>query len=247
MRKRLTQQLVAGVIGDQDIVLLRRPVDPSAITHRSSFGTVRQRPDLEVPLRVLIDKALNGATSCRRSRHLTTGGRGWSFAGPPSRASDRGPLPTVAEAKRSLTYERSWPEAPQATPRRAWLEGRVEDASVDRHECRHYAGWCPTRLLTGDHRLGQRAAVRAGAEPEARIVPGTHDGIDPWSAPKRTCPMAAFWVAGSTSRVLRGSAWLDRTAGAWECRRPGQLDQGRWSGQPSSTGGRHGTHTDRKS
>src|ERR1039458_8685486 len=107
MRKRLTQQLVAGVIGDQDIVLLRRPVDPSAITHRSSFGTVRQRPDLEVPLRVLIDKALNGATSCRRSRHLTTGGRGWSFAGPPSRASDRGPLPTVAEAKRSLTYERS--------------------------------------------------------------------------------------------------------------------------------------------
>src|ERR1039458_5571949 len=107
MRKRLTQQLVAGVIGDQDIVLLRRPVDPSAITHRSSFGTVRQRPDLEVPLRVLIDKALNGATSCRRSRHLTTGGRVWSFAGPPSRASDRGPLPTVAEAKRSLTYERS--------------------------------------------------------------------------------------------------------------------------------------------
>jgi hypothetical protein len=58
-------------------------------------------------LRVLIDKALNGATSCRRSRHLTTGGTGWSFAGPRTRASDRGPLPTVAEAKRSLTYERS--------------------------------------------------------------------------------------------------------------------------------------------
>jgi hypothetical protein len=60
VRKRLTEQRVAGVIGDQDVVLLRRPDDPSAITHRSSFGTVRQRPDLEVPLRVLIDKALNG-------------------------------------------------------------------------------------------------------------------------------------------------------------------------------------------
>src|ERR1039458_4092457 len=107
MRKRLTQQLVAGVIGDQDIVLLRRPVDPSAITHRSSFGTVRQRPDLEVPLRVLIDKALNGATSCRRSPPATTGGGAGFAAAPQERPSVRAPLPRVAEAKRSLTYERS--------------------------------------------------------------------------------------------------------------------------------------------
>jgi hypothetical protein len=41
-----------------------------------------------------------GATSCRRSRHLTTVGRGWSFIGPPSRASDRGPLPPAVEANR---------------------------------------------------------------------------------------------------------------------------------------------------
>jgi hypothetical protein len=39
-----------------------------------------------------------GATSCRRSRHLTTVGRGWSFVGPPSRASNRGPLPAAVEA-----------------------------------------------------------------------------------------------------------------------------------------------------
>jgi hypothetical protein len=38
-----------------------------------------------------------GATSCRRSRHLTTAGTGWSFIGPRTRANDRGPLPAAVE------------------------------------------------------------------------------------------------------------------------------------------------------
>src|SRR5450755_539541 len=60
---------------DAQSIPAQLPTDPPS-------GRFDKRPDLEVPLRVLIDKALNGATSCRRSRHLTTGGRGWSFAGP---------------------------------------------------------------------------------------------------------------------------------------------------------------------
>jgi hypothetical protein len=46
MRERLTQQRVAGVIGDQDVVLLRRPVDPSTITHQALLwdGSTAPRP-----------------------------------------------------------------------------------------------------------------------------------------------------------------------------------------------------------
>ena len=79
------------------------------------FSLIRspsQRPDQEVPLRMLIGRPSLGATSCCRSRHLTTVGTGWSSSGPPTRASDRGPLPAAVEAN-SLSYERSpsrgWP------------------------------------------------------------------------------------------------------------------------------------------
>jgi retron-type reverse transcriptase len=42
-------------------------------------------------LRMLIDKALNrsGLRPVAASRHLTTAGRGWSFVGPPTRASNK--------------------------------------------------------------------------------------------------------------------------------------------------------------
>ncbi len=61
VRKRFREQPIAGVIGDQDIVLLRRPINPSTRTHTHQLlplKDARLRPDREVPLRVLIDKAL---------------------------------------------------------------------------------------------------------------------------------------------------------------------------------------------
>jgi hypothetical protein len=61
VRERRRQQLLAYLVSDQDVVFLRGPVDPSAITHVFSLHDqdTRQRPDPEVPLRLLIDKALN--------------------------------------------------------------------------------------------------------------------------------------------------------------------------------------------
>jgi len=100
MRERRAQQLMAVGILDQHVVLLRSPVDTRAITHRFLLrrsgqfdsvatrryrcGSHRQGPQ-------------GGATSCCRSRHLTTAGRGWSLSGPRTRASRTGPLPAAVE------------------------------------------------------------------------------------------------------------------------------------------------------
>jgi hypothetical protein len=108
MSERGALQLVAGGILDQHVVLLRSPVNTRAITHRFLLrrghstaprpgGTVagahRQGPQ-------------SGATSCRRSRHLTTAGRGWSLSGPRTRASRRGPLPAAVETTREWPMSR---------------------------------------------------------------------------------------------------------------------------------------------
>ncbi len=61
VHERLRQQLPAVLISDQHVVLLRGPVDPGVATHsRRLLPLVDTRPcpDQEVPLRVLIDKAL---------------------------------------------------------------------------------------------------------------------------------------------------------------------------------------------
>jgi hypothetical protein len=58
MRERGGQQLLARLVGDQHIVLLRRPVDARVVTsHLYSISQVRTShvPDPEVPLRALID------------------------------------------------------------------------------------------------------------------------------------------------------------------------------------------------
>jgi hypothetical protein len=55
MRERRGQQRVARLVLDEDVVLLGRPVDPRAVSHRHlpSVRFASQRPDQEVPLRVL--------------------------------------------------------------------------------------------------------------------------------------------------------------------------------------------------
>jgi hypothetical protein len=83
VRERGGQQLLARLVGDQHVVLLRRPVNTGVTSHlySSSVRSPSQRPDQEVPLRNLIDRPSTGATSCCRSRHLTTAERGWSAFG----------------------------------------------------------------------------------------------------------------------------------------------------------------------
>jgi hypothetical protein len=62
MGERRAQKLQASRTLDQHVVLLRRSINPRAVTHRRfspPVRTIRQRPNPEVPLRVLMDKALN--------------------------------------------------------------------------------------------------------------------------------------------------------------------------------------------
>ena len=56
-----------------------------------------------------IDKALDqiGATSCCRSRHLTTVGTGWSLAGPPHKGKQSWPSPGGGRGNHSLSYQHS--------------------------------------------------------------------------------------------------------------------------------------------
>ena len=61
MRERSGEQLLAILVGHQHVVLIRRPVDPGIPLrhpHPPSIESPSQRPDPEVPLRMLIDKAL---------------------------------------------------------------------------------------------------------------------------------------------------------------------------------------------
>src|SRR4029077_16948061 len=107
--ERGRQQLLARLVGYQHVVLVRRPVNPGVTSHLYSFfGQVTsQRPDQEVPLRALIDKALNRG-------YVLLPLRGTSP--PPGRAglhqaldgaSSLGPLPAAVEAPPRMTYEQS--------------------------------------------------------------------------------------------------------------------------------------------
>jgi hypothetical protein len=61
MHERAGENLAAVLVGDEHVVLLRRPVDPGIPTSHRSPSVIEspsQRPDREVPLRMLIDKAL---------------------------------------------------------------------------------------------------------------------------------------------------------------------------------------------
>ena len=61
MRERRGQQPLTALVRDQHIVLVRRPINAGVTTTHlySLIGQLTsQRPDQEVPLRTLIDKAL---------------------------------------------------------------------------------------------------------------------------------------------------------------------------------------------
>jgi hypothetical protein len=107
------------LVGHEHVVLVRRPIDAGVITH---IGTPQgqvtsRRPDQELPLRNLIDKALNGATSRCRLRHLTTAGTGRSALGPPP-GQGRWPSPGGGRGITRMTYEGygPWRRLPLLTP-----------------------------------------------------------------------------------------------------------------------------------
>jgi hypothetical protein len=122
-------------------VLGRRPVNPRVITHRPSPGTIHHRPDPEVPLRTLIDKADRPGLRpvAARGTSPPSGGAGLSRA-LQHRPSDRGPPPTAVEATPSLTYERScaavlrgWlPVSDWNRRRRAWRRRTVTTSRAKR-------------------------------------------------------------------------------------------------------------------
>ena len=111
MRIPRRQHLATVLVGHEHIVRLRRPIDPGIPTrhhHPPRSRSPSQCLDPEVPLRVLIDKALAvGATSCCRLRHLTTVGTGWSSAGPPLKGKRSWPSPGGGRGNHSMSYERS--------------------------------------------------------------------------------------------------------------------------------------------
>ena len=61
VRERRRQELLARLVAHTHVVLVRRPIDAGVIPHSVLLRQVAssQRPDQEVPLRNLIDKALN--------------------------------------------------------------------------------------------------------------------------------------------------------------------------------------------
>ena len=111
VRERGRQQLLARLVAHEHVVLVRRPINAGVILHLVLlFGQVTsQRPDQEVPLRMLIDKALNGATSCCRLAAPHHRREGWSALGPPHGASVSWPSPGGGRGNTRMTYEVSRP------------------------------------------------------------------------------------------------------------------------------------------
>ena len=181
-----------------------------------------QRPDPEVPLRVLIDKALEvGATSCCRLRHLTTVGTGWSLAGPPQRASNRGPLPAAVEAT-------------TACPMSAGARGRLkcEDDRAELHRRERPEGRSKRRLNSCD-RVSRRWCARDlfGVDsPEARRAGGA---LSQQSVMGLTVvPRSLAAMVGRTLSVRR-PAPRERgvcVAAGWWCWSPGVASNFSWSG-----------------
>ena len=110
------------------------PREPNS-TH--SLLSVHTRSQLEV--RALSRLAANAELTPPRQavglrpvadlRHLTPAGRGWSLAGPPTRASNRGPLPAAVEAKTRMPYEQSRLGCLASRRKRSSCEGRTSDAA----------------------------------------------------------------------------------------------------------------------
>src|SRR5664279_2987143 len=107
MHERGGQQLLARLVAHAHVVLLPRPINAGAVTHSVLLlsGIASQRPDQEVPLRNLIDKALNGATSCCRlsapHHRRETPVCFW----PSTRGKVSWPSPAAVEANTRMTYE----------------------------------------------------------------------------------------------------------------------------------------------
>ncbi len=115
VRERRGQQLLPGRVLDQHIVLLRRPFDPRAVTHRlpPAVETIARCLDPEVPFRVLIDMALTRGhvLSPLAAPHHRPGRV--SLLSALARASSHGPVPTAVETTQA------WPISSKGTRRHA--------------------------------------------------------------------------------------------------------------------------------
>ena len=97
MRERCGQQLLARRIRDEHVVLLRRPINASVTSPSVTTPLGQDNSTAPRPRGTVADAHRQGPQPGLRpvaaSRHLTTAGRGWSFVGPPTRASNKRALP----------------------------------------------------------------------------------------------------------------------------------------------------------
>ena len=115
MRERSSEQLLAILVGHEHVVRLRRPIDPGIPLrhlHPPVIGTPSQSPDPEVPLRMLIDKALtsSGLRPVAARGTSPPPGRAGLWQALHTRASNRGPLPAAVEATKAcpMSAQERW-------------------------------------------------------------------------------------------------------------------------------------------
>jgi hypothetical protein len=158
MRERRGQQLLARRIRDQHVVLLRRPVNTGITSHPSTTslgqGTTRQRPDREVPLRVLIDRpSQRGSVLSPLVGTSPPPGRGWSSSGPPKGGRQKLALFRAAVEAPTRTYKQK--RVTVAGRRSSLGHRRPSHASIRTpplgrsRQCRQFAG--PSIPSNHDH------------------------------------------------------------------------------------------------
>ena len=120
------------------------------------------------------------ATSSRRSRHLTTVGTGWSFIGPLTRASNRGPLPAAVEASEGCPISnRAEPEAAHAL---IWANAQLQSDLERALLCRRAGKFLGVNGYVGDEanailqQLALGKVIRAPASHVVRVVGSTSNG-----------------------------------------------------------------------
>ena len=160
---------------------------------------------------MLIDKALHkGATSCRRSRHLPTVGRGWSFEGPPQKGKQSRPSPGGGRGTPRLTYQRSCGECVLSRA----MEADASEMARPWRSRQQAPGVCLSGPRASETAMGHarhRGASRDGVICCERIVTGALDSATTsqthhlgWRAvgPRQSGGRACRYPGRQTSEVL---------------------------------------------
>ncbi len=142
-----------------------------------------------------------GATSCRRWRHLTTAGRGWSFMGPAHKGKRARPSPDGGRGSTTISYERASGREPTPTAQAsASSPNSIVSLAWPKHRCDRCAPRNPA----------PRSATAAALHPDAAEVRACPAGLNVF-------PLQRFaffrWAPHSPS----GRRLVARSAGVCGC------------------------------